>query len=127
MRRRSCNHAGRFPILNHFGVAGPAAENMSSPVAMMIEDFVGSETCVAKLRTIAGRGFTVQAHAGDLPKAAKWGGVSKGNQCVEATMKEYHKRVRVATAWVSSGTVHHVYASRGVHVRRTTRARLARR
>ena len=50
---------------------------------MMIEDFVGSETCVTKLQTIAGRGFTVQAHAGDLPKSAEWGGEGKGNQCVD--------------------------------------------
>jgi hypothetical protein len=73
---------GNYPILNHFGVNGTRAKNMSSPVAMMIEDFVGSETCVKKLQTIAGRGFTVQAHAGDLPKSAKWGGSGKGNECV---------------------------------------------
>ena len=56
---------------------------MASPVAMMIEDFVGSETCILKLQTISGRGFTVQAHAGDLPKSAEWGGSGKGNQCID--------------------------------------------
>ena len=73
---------GNYPILNHFGVTGPRAQGMFSPVAMMIEDFVGSEKCVQKLQTIAGRGFTVQAHAGDLPKGVEWGGEGLGNQCV---------------------------------------------
>lgn len=74
---------GNYPILNHFGVNGSRAQGMSSPIAMMIEDFVGSETCVVKLQEIASRGFTVQAHAGDLPKAQKWGGEGQGNQCVD--------------------------------------------
>ena len=28
---------GNYPILNHFGVSGPRAKGMSSPIAMMIE------------------------------------------------------------------------------------------
>ena len=73
---------GNYPILNHFGVTGPRAQGMFRPVAMMIEDFAGTETCVTKLQTISSRGFTVQAHAGDLPKGQAWGGQGKGNQCV---------------------------------------------
>lgn len=65
---------GNYPILNHFGVNGSRAQGMSNPSAMMIEDFTGSELCVKRLQTIAERGFTVQAHAGNSPK---------GNQCVD--------------------------------------------
>ena len=74
---------GNYPILNHFGVTGPSAQGMFHPVAMMIEDFAGTELCVTKLQTISSRGFTVQAHAGDLPKAQQFGGQGKGNQCVD--------------------------------------------
>ena len=39
---------GNYPILNHFGVSGTRAQGMSSPIAMMIEEFVGSEICVSR-------------------------------------------------------------------------------
>eukprot|EP01045_Picozoa_sp_COSAG04_P013401 COSAG04_NODE_949_length_9214_cov_3.398574_6_plen_83_part_01 len=38
---------------------------------------------MTKLQTIASRGFTVQAHAGDLPRGEQWGGSGQGNQCVD--------------------------------------------
>lgn len=66
-----------YAIYNHLGAAN------YSTTAMMIEDFVGTDTCVRRLQTIASRGLAIQAHAGDLPKSAKWGGTGKGNQCID--------------------------------------------
>jgi hypothetical protein len=56
-----------YSIYNHLGVT---AYHTS---AMMIEDFVGTEKCITTLQTVAARGLTVQAHAGNLPT---------GNTCV---------------------------------------------
>ena len=59
------------------------SEQQKSLTEAAAQDFVGSETCVTKLQAIAGRGFTVQAHAGDLPRGEQWGGSGQGNQCVD--------------------------------------------
>jgi hypothetical protein len=85
---------------------------------MMIEDFVGSETCITKMLTIAGGGFTVQAHAGDLPKSAKYGGFGAGNTCVDGDTNsmaagDFFKRlfvtlfstISLVSPWFSSGTL----------------------
>jgi len=66
-----------YAIYNHLGNAN------YSTTAMMIEDFVGTDKCVRRLQTIASRGLAIEAHVGDLPKSAKWGGVGKGNQCID--------------------------------------------
>lgn len=50
-----------YAIFNHLGVS------TYNTRAMMIEDFVGSEKCINVLQTIASRGLTIQAHAGDQP------------------------------------------------------------
>lgn len=42
-----------------------------------------TDKCVRRLQTIASRGLAIEAHVGDLPKSAKWGGVGKGNQCID--------------------------------------------
>jgi hypothetical protein len=59
---------GNYAIYNHLGVP------TYNTTTMMIEDFTGTEVCISKLRLIASRGFTVQAHAGNYPK---------GNKCVD--------------------------------------------
>ena len=74
--------AGGYPTLNRFGVSGCRAKN--------IEDFVGSELCVMKLQTIAARSVMVQAHAGNLSKAAKLGG-----SCVNGSFSHRAQRAFV--------------------------------
>ena len=59
---------GNYAIYNHLGRTG------FNTTTMMIEDFAGSEKCITTLQTIAGRGFTAQAHAGLFPA---------GNTCVD--------------------------------------------
>jgi hypothetical protein len=53
---------GGYSIYNHLGVT---TYNTS---AMMIEDFAGTEKCITTLQTVASRGLTVQAHAGNFPE-----------------------------------------------------------
>lgn len=60
---------GGYGIYNHLGTR---AYNTST---MMIEDFVGTETCITTLQTVAARGLAVEAHAGNYPT---------GNTCVDA-------------------------------------------
>ena len=50
-----------YAIMNHLGVKGNHTH------AMMVEDWDGSEKCINMLRTLAARGLTVQAHAGNSP------------------------------------------------------------
>jgi hypothetical protein len=50
-----------YVINNHLGNAGDHVH------MMMIEDFVGTETCVRMLQTISSRGIAIEAHAGNAP------------------------------------------------------------
>ena len=60
--------------LGGYGIYNRLGTTRYGTSTVMIEDFVGSEKCVQTLQTVAARGLTVQAHAGNYPA---------GNACVD--------------------------------------------
>jgi hypothetical protein len=88
---------GGYSIYNHLGVRS------YNTTAMMVEDFTATEKCITTLQTLATRGLTVQAHAGNYPA---------GNQCVDGDTNalaafligagDYHY-YHCAGQWSSSG------------------------
>ena len=81
---------GGFAINNHLGTRAYGTS------AMMVEDFVGSEKCVATLRTLAARNFTVEAHVGNYPA---------GNTCQHADTNS------LAAFLVGAGEFHYYHCA----------------
>ena len=52
---------GNYALFNHLAV--PQSRGLHAQ-AMMIEDFVGSENCIARLQTTVARGYIIEARAG---------------------------------------------------------------